>query len=133
MNLSRLTRSTLGIGTVLTLAIGIGTSAVAGPSPQYWQMMEKSRAENAVRKVASAEKAKPAAMACEKCKTSVVTEFSPTNVSGKWAPHYTPVGSKHECSACGGTIARVRGKTANDMKANCPTCAKTVPTCCTLS
>ncbi len=106
MNLSRLTRSTLGIGTVLTLAIGIGTSAVAGPSPQYWQMMEKSRAENAVRKVASVEKAKPAAMACEKCKTSVVTEFSPTNVSGKWAPHYTPVGSKHECSACGG--ARLR-------------------------
>lgn len=133
MNLSRLTRSTLGFGTVLALAIGIGTSAFAGPSPQYWQMMEKIRAENAVRKVASADKAKPAAMACDKCKTTSVTEYRPSQAGGKVPARFDRVGTKHTCDACGGAVTSVRGKTTTDMKANCPTCAKAVPTCCTVN
>jgi hypothetical protein len=119
-------KNILGWGSVLALAAGFTSSAIAGPGPQYWQQMERARAERAKAAVV-APTAKPAdtpAMACASCKTSKVEEFSPMNVSGKYAPHYTTVGSKHECSACGGAVATVRGKTTNDMKANCPICAK---------
>jgi hypothetical protein len=75
-------------------------------------------------------------MPCAACRTSLVTEYSPTNAGGKWAPSYAPVGSKHECAACGGAITRVRGQTTNDMKANCPVCTKAKAdkaACCSLS
>ncbi len=128
-------KNRLGLGTVLALTIGIGSSAFAGPSPQYWQQMEQIRAENAakVKTVASAKAAKPGAMACEKCRTTAVTEYRSSQAGGKVPARFDRVGTKHTCDGCGGAITSVRGKTTtNDMKANCPTCAKAVPTCCTV-
>lgn len=123
----------LGFGTVLALTLGIGSSAFAGPSPQYWQQMEKIRAENATMRVASAKTPKPGAMACEKCKTTPVTEYRPSQAGGKVPARFDRVGTKHTCDACGGAITSVRGKVTNDMKTNCPTCGKAAPTCCTVS
>lgn len=132
MKTSQLIR-TLGLGSALALIAGITNSAYAGPGPQYWQQMEQLRAANAARKAAvKTDSAKPAAMACAACKTSIVTEYSTRNVSGKFAPHFMPVGTKHECAACVGAITKVRGKTTNEMKANCPTCAKAGPGCCSV-
>ena len=118
-------KEVLGWGVALVLAAGL-TSAIAGPGPQYWQQQDKIRAENAAKAQAAqtARPADPPAMACASCKTTKVEEFSAMNVSGKYAPHYTTIGSKHECASCGGAVATVRGRTTNDMKANCPICAK---------
>lgn len=130
------THKILGWGSALVLIAGFVTSAIAGPGPQYWQQQEQIRAANAKAK-AAAVAAQPkaiAVMACGNCKTSVVEEFSALNVSGKYAPHYTPIGARHECASCGGAVATVRGKTTNDMKANCPICAKAKAAsavCCT--
>lgn len=128
-------KSILGLGSVLALMIGIGSSAFAGPSPQYWQQMEKIRAENAakVKTVASGKTAKPGAMACEKCKTTAVTEYRPSQAGGKVPARFERVGTKHICDACGGSITSARGMAiTNDMKAKCPTCANAVPACCTV-
>lgn len=121
-------KNLLGWGSILALVAGFTSSAIAGPGPQYWAQQNaaaKARADAA--KQTAAAPAKPAdtpSMACAACKTSAVQEFSPMNVSGKYAPHYTTVGSKHECASCGGEVATVRGKTTNSMKDNCPICAK---------
>ena len=132
-----ITQKMLGWGSALVLVAGLTSSAIAGPGPQFWQQQEQLRAQNAAKAKAAATVAKPAetaAMACAACKTAKVEEFSATNVSGKYAPHYTTIGSKHDCAACGGAVATVRGKTTNDMKANCPICAKAKAAgaaCCT--
>lgn len=132
-----ITQKILGWGSGLVLVAGLTTSAIAGPGPQFWQQQEQLRAQNAAKAKAAAAVAKPAdtpAMACAACKTTKVEEFSAMNVSGKYAPHYTTIGAKHECSACGGAVATVRGKTTNDMTANCPICAKAkaaTAACCT--
>jgi hypothetical protein len=124
-------KNMLGLGSVLALAISIGSSAFAGPSPQYWQQMERIRAENAAKRaVASANTAKPGAMVCDKCKTTPVTEYRPSQAGGKVPARFDRVGTKHTCDGCGGAITSVRGKTTNDMKANCPTCAPAGPGCC---
>lgn len=119
-------KNLLGWGSVLALVVGFNSSAFAGPGPQYWQQQERLRAERAAQKQTAAptEKTPAAAMTCTSCKTSLVTEYRPTNVSGKLAPGFTPVGSKHECAACGGAIKRVRGQVTDDMKSNCPICAQ---------
>lgn len=110
----------------LALVAGFTATAIAGPSPQYWQQMEILRAENAKKPQSFAPATKPAetAMPCGNCKTTKVEDFSATNISGKLAPHYTVVGAKHECATCGGAMATVRRKTTDDMTGNCPICAK---------
>lgn len=131
-------QTALGWGSVFALVAGFTSTAIAGPGPQYWTQMEKTRAENAAKAkaAASAAKAEVATMACASCKTTMVEEFSFTNVSGKIAPHYLRIGSKSECSACGGAVVTVRGKTTDEMKSNCPICAKAKTSkaaCCTTS
>ena len=113
-------KNIIGWGSVLALVAGFTASSVAGPGPQYWTQKPTKTP------VAAPEKAAPAApaMACPNCKTSLVTEFSPTTVSGKLAPSFKPIGSRHECTACGGAVTRIRGQVTDDMKANCPICAK---------
>jgi len=144
---------TFGLGSVLALAISLGTSAFAGPGPQYWTQMEQIRAENAAKaKAAKANAAtavavpaaKPAAavptskpadtpaMACAHCKTKVLEENSFFNVSGKIAPHSTVIGKSHSCDDCSGVVIVARGKVTDEMKRNCPICAKAGPTCCSV-
>ena len=145
---------TIGLGSVLALAISLSTSVFAGPGPQYWAQMEQIRAENAAKAKAAKAKAvtaaevpaaKPAAavptakpadtpaMACPRCKTKVLEEFSFTNVSGKIAPHSTVIGKSHSCDGCSGVVTVTRGKVTDEMKRNCPICAKAGPNCCSTS
>lgn len=135
MKNSRVVKSVLGLGSVLALTLGLGCSAFAGPGPQFWQQQEKIRAENAAKKAATPA-AKPAdtpAMACPHCKTKVFEESSFTNVSGKIAPHSTVIGRRHYCDGCRGYITKVRSNVTDEMKRNCPICAKAGPTCCSVS
>ena len=63
-----------------------------------------------------------------------VCEFHAGNAGGKVPARDEVVGSKHTCSACGGAVTTVHGNTTNDMKANCPICAKAKAAgaaCCT--
>jgi len=92
----------LGLGGVLALVMGSGC---------------------ATQDIVAKTEPSAAAMVCTACKTSIVTAFSPANVSGKWAPRYVPVGTKHACAKCGDTSPKVLGKTASEMKMNCPVCA----------
>ena len=149
---------TIGLGSVLALAISLSTSVFAGPGPQYWAQMEQIRAENAAKakavtaavvpaakpvaavptakSTAVVPAAKPAdtpAMACAHCKTKVLEEFSFTNVSGKIAPHSTVIGKSHSCDGCSGIVTVARGKVTDEMKRNCPICAKAGPTCCNVN
>jgi len=116
--------SQIGRSLGLLLVLAVAGSAYAGPGFQYWQSAGKS----------AAQPSKPAvtapAMGCHACTDTVGTAISATNTSGKWAPHTVAVGSKHECSMCGGAITTVGSKTTTDMTANCPVCTNAKPSCC---
>ncbi len=135
MKTIRLNKSILGFGAILVLAIGFSSSAFAGPSSQFWDQQERNRA-NLAKKAESAKPVDASAMVCPNCKTTKIEQFSGTNGPGRFAPHYTVVGKKHECPTCTGVISTVNGKTTNEMKDNCPICAKAKAagaTCCTTS
>jgi hypothetical protein len=128
MKTIRLSKNIIGFSAMLALAIGFTTSMFAGPGPQFWAQQAKNRADLAQK----AEAAKPAAtpaMACASCQTTDIREFHPEGAGGKVPARSDLVGTKHECAMCGGAITVVRGVTTNDMKGNCPTCAKAVPGC----
>ncbi|MDO8540186.1 MAG: hypothetical protein Q7S40_07045 [Opitutaceae bacterium] len=134
MKNSRVAKGVLGLGSVLAFTLGLGNSAFAGPGPQYWQQQAqraKARADYLAEGATPAAKpTAPPAMACPHCKTKVVEESSFTNVSGKIAPHSTVTGKRHYCDGCSGFITVARGKVSDEMKRNCPICAKAGPTCC---
>ena len=129
MKHTHIIKNILGLGSILTLAIGFASSTFAGPSPQFWAQQEKNRADNAKK----SESAKPAitpAMTCAACKTTEVREDYPSGARGMITQSHDLVGTKHSCATCGGAITVVRGTTTNDMKGNCPICAKAAPGCC---
>ncbi len=109
---------------IVALSASITLSAIAGPGPQYWAQQHAKAA------TAADAKAQPA-MTCRNCSDSVVTVL--TSGGGKTPARPSIVGEKHACKACGGEIKSVQGKTTNDMKSNCPVCAKAEPACCKLS
>ena len=115
--------SPIGRSLGLLLALAVAGSAYAGPGFQYSQSARKPASQPSVAAAA-------ATTACPACKDTIVTAISATNTSGKWAPHTAAVGSKHECSMCGGAITTTGGKTTTDMTANCPMCANAKPSCC---
>ena len=124
----------LGLGSALAFTVTFAASSFAGPGPQYWQQQDRLRAEHVAKAtpltpVATAP-AKPA-MACPHCKTKILEESSFTNVSGKIALRSTIIGRRHYCEGCSGFITLARGKVTDEMKRNCPICAKAGPTCCT--
>ncbi len=121
---------TVGRAFGLFLSLLVAGSAYAGPSTQYWGQSSRQREQAAVTAQPTASPAAPT-MACPKCQSRVVEEFSATNTSGKLAPHSTRVGMKHECVRCSGTITTIRGHTTNEMADSCPVCAQAKPTCCT--
>ena len=131
------TQKILGWGSALVLVAGLTSTAIAGPGPQFWQQQDKIRSENAAKAKAAAQAAKPAdtpAMACASCKTTDVRDSKYVGPGGKGHMEWFTVGTKHSCSACGGAVTTVRGKTTNDMTANCPICAKAKAAnaaCCT--
>lgn len=116
--------SQIGRSLGLLLALSLACSAYAGPGFQYWQSTGKSIAQPSAPAVTAP------AMGCNACNDTVVTAISATNTSGKLAPHSVTVGSKHECSMCGGAITTSGGKTTTAMTANCPVCANAKPSCC---
>lgn len=120
----------IGFGAMLALALGLSSSAIAGPGPEYWAARTREQAE----RTKKAEVSKPAtpAMACASCQTTAIRQFYPAAAGGKVPASYGRVGTKHECALCGGAITVVRGVTTNTMKTNCPTCAQAVPNCCTV-
>ena len=129
MKTIQLSNNAIRLSAMLALAVGLSSSAFAGPGPQFWAQQTRNQAEAA--KNREAEKpANPPAMACASCQTTDVREFHPGNAGGKVPARNDLVGTKHECAMCGGAIAVIRGVTTNDMKSNCPTCAKSAPGCC---
>jgi len=134
MKNSRVTKGILGLGSVLALAIGLGSSAFAGPGPQYWQQMEKNRAENAAKKTAAAQTHQhvaASAMACPSCKTKIHEERGLPNPADKTRPAPTKVGVRHYCDACKGTITRISGGVSDEMQRNHAACVTT--SCCTVT
>lgn len=129
MKNSRLIQGFLGLGTVLTLAVGLTSTAFAGPSSQFWDQQERNRA-NLAKKAESAKPTDAPAMACAACKTTEVRQDRTTGANGRLTVTHDLVGTKHACATCGGAITVVHGKTTNDMKGNCPICAKATPGCC---
>lgn len=129
-------KSILGLGSVLALSIGLGSSAFAGPGPTYWTQREEIRAENA-KKVAAANAAstaKPAAapaMACPSCKTKIYEEAATPSVADKTKPRVVKVGVRHYCDSCKGTITRLPGGVSNSMQHNHGACA--TASCCTVT
>ncbi len=127
-------KSILGLGSVLALAIGLGSSAFAGPGPQHWQQQEQLRAANAAKKAATTQAEKPAAataMACPSCKTKVYEETAQPNVVDKTRPRVVKVGVRHYCDSCKGTITRLPGGVNSEMQHNHGACA--TASCCTVT
>ena len=129
MKTIRLGKDAIGFSSMLALAVGLSSSAFAGPGPQFWAQQAKNQAD-AAKKTETAKPADTSAMACATCKTTDVREFRSSQAGGKVPARSDIVGSKHECAMCGGAITVVRGVTTSDMKGNCPTCAKAAPGCC---
>jgi hypothetical protein len=85
-------------------------ATLAGPGPQYWQQMEKIRAENAVKR-----KAEPSAVNCAGCKTTPIWSVNDRGPASKGAPGGRVVGSTHTCTGCTGSVVTENGKTKNGM------------------
>ena len=129
MKNSHFIKNVLGLGSVLTLAIGLTSSAFAGPSSQFVAQQEKNRA-NLAKKTEAAKPADASAMTCPNCKTTEVRVDRTTGANGRLSVTHDFEGTKHACATCGGAITVIRGTTTNDMKGNCPICAKAAPGCC---
>ena len=129
MKTTRLSKNIIGFSSMLALAVGLSSSALAGPGPQFWAQQAKNQAD-AAKKTETAKPADASAMACTSCKTTEVRQDRTTGANGRLTVTHDLVGTKHTCDMCGGAITIVRGVTTNDMKSNCPTCAKAAPGCC---
>lgn len=130
--MTRISKNILGLGSVLTLAVGLTSSALAGPSPQFWQQQEQIRAENAAKARAAAPAAKPIdtpAMACPTCKTKIYVDDASPNPIDRTRPRIAKIGTRHTCASCSGTVTLLHGLVTDEMKHNHATC----PTisCCT--
>ena len=116
----------VAVAIAIALPFGLANSVFAGPGPQYW-------AQQHAKAVAAADAKSQQEMACPKCKDAKVTSLHGGAAGGKAPVHSEVIGTKHSCGNCGGEIKTVKGTTTNDMKSNCPICAKATPTCCKIS
>lgn len=129
MNTSLRSAKIIGSGSLLTLVLSFIVPLHAGPSPQYWQMMEQIRAENKAKAVNSADTPSNLAaplMPCEACKTVTLRDSRWVGPPSKGRLEWFTVGAKHTCAHCGGEIKVVRGITTNSMQHNCPMCKDAV-------
>lgn len=134
MKSSRVVKGILGLGSVLALAIGLGSPAFAALPTTFWDQREQIRAENAAKIAAATQTQQPAAapaMACPSCKTKIHEEVAQPNVIDKTRPRVVKVGVRHYCDSCKGTITRVSGGVSDQMQRNHAACATT--SCCAVT
>lgn len=133
MKTIRLSKNVIGFSSMLALTIGLTSSVIAGPGPQFWQQQEKIRAENAAKAQAAAVAAKSAdttAMACASCKATDVTEYRSSQAGGKVPARYDKVGTTHTCAHCGmGSITVVKGVKTDSMTRGCAMCGPDAALC----
>ncbi len=127
MKTIRLSKNLIGLGSMLALAISLGSSAIAGPGPQFWNRASP------VTTTKEAEALKPtdtAVMVCGACKTVLVRDAKYVGPSGKGRYEWFTIGAKHKCDHCGGEMSVVRGKTTDTMQHNCSMCGEGAAFCC---
>lgn len=127
----RVIKGIFGLGSVLVLALGLGSWAFAGPGPQFWQQQEKIRAENAAKSNAAttATPAATPAMACPTCKTRIYEEPAVPNPADKTRPRPAKIGTRHYCDNCKGFITSLPGQVTDQMQRSHAEC--TTAACCT--
>jgi hypothetical protein len=101
---------------VAILASGLFTAAtLAGPGPQYWNMMEKIRAENAAKARTPVTMESHPSGTCDGCKTSPIVVTSDRGPAGKGIYNSKIVGQRHTCTGCAGTITTEKGNPKTSM------------------
>ncbi len=90
------------LSTLAILVFGLAGVAKAGPSIDYWQRMDRAKAD---RQAAATTTVTPPANpgACTDSKTVAVTEAHKDWANGKGPTHFVQVGTKQVCNSCGGT------------------------------
>ena len=127
MNASYRFIKALGAGLLLTVALSLTTSVVAGPGPEFWNRTKPITTT----KEATAVKADATlAMVCTACKTVLIHDSRHVGPLGKGHDEWFVIGSKHQCGNCGGEISVVQGKTTDSMQHNCTKCGQSAAFCC---
>lgn len=127
MKTNHLSKNLIGLGSVLALAVGLSSSAIAGPGPQFWNRATP------VTTAKEADALKPgdtAVMVCGACKTVLVRDSKYVGPGGKGHMEWFTIGKKHKCDHCGGEMSVVRGKTTDSMQHNCSMCGEGAAFCC---
>ena len=128
MNVGKQTLKFIGLGSLLTLALGITSSTLRAGAvlPPDWHR------NTTVASADDANAVKPSntiVMACSACKTVAITERRVVP-GAKAGTALFNIGSKHECTMCGGAITTVNGQTTGTMQGNCKLCASVAAPCC---
>ena len=112
-----------GLGSILALAISLSPSVVRGGS----MIPPGRKAAPAIPAVVAP--SDTVTMACGACKTTAITErrILPSTKAGT---ALLTIGSKHECTMCGGEIVTVNGKTTDTMQHSCKLCGGATASCC---
>ena len=122
----------IGLGSSLTLALSFGVpKAHAGSqSPGATRSTEQI---TTAKQAAELTEGTTMMMVCGACKTVNMTEYRADLPNGRGPRHWVEMGSKHECSHCGGTITVVQGKTKDEMQHNCSKCGEGAAFCCAVT
>jgi hypothetical protein len=112
----------IGLGSLLALTVSFSAFPVhAGPSPQFWN---RPQYVTAGQQAATVQPGNPAAIVCSACKNITLRDSKHVGPAGKGHEEWFVIGSRHECTHCGGTIAVVQGKATDSMARYCPMCVK---------
>ncbi len=111
-------KSVIGLGSILALTVGLSTSMVAGPSPQFWAKQTATAADrtDGVKHVVTGKSAaKGPPMACAGCKTRIYAEQGAFNAANRATPRATKVGKRHYCESCKGFVTSIPGEAVSDQ------------------
>ena len=114
----------------ITLFAGLATISIAGPGPQFWN---RTKPVTSAKDTAAVQPADAGMKACSACQTTALTEFKSEQSNGRPPQRLVNVGSKHECSHCGGAITTINGKTTDTMGRNCKMCGEGTDFCCAVT
>jgi hypothetical protein len=105
-----------------TAVFGVLASfAHAGPPPEGWNRTKEIKTFTEAKALGSDA---VVAIACDKCKTSLIRETRHVGPHGKGPDPIFTIGSKHTCDECGGEITVVNGKATDSMQMNCSKCGE---------